>query len=47
MMGGMSAPDWSTPEGLAAIKRGLASRIAGWQDPVAYGRGPLVREQLT
>ena len=35
----MSAPDWSTPEGLAAIKHGLASRITGWQDPVAYAVG--------
>lgn len=35
----MSEPDWRTPEGLAAIKRHLASSIDGWQDPVAYAVG--------
>ncbi len=32
-------PDWSTPEGLAAIKDALASTIDGWQPPVAYAVG--------
>jgi hypothetical protein len=32
-------PDWSTPEGLAAIKVALAGTIEGWQEPVAYGVG--------
>lgn len=31
--------DWSTPEGLAAIKDALAATIDGWQAPVAYGVG--------
>ena len=31
--------DWSTPEGLAAIKDALAATIEGWQAPVAYGVG--------
>ena len=32
-------PDWSTPEGLAAIKEALAATIDGWQAPVAYAVG--------
>jgi hypothetical protein len=32
-------PDWSTPEGLAAINDALAATIEGWQPPVAYGVG--------
>ena len=32
-------PDWSTPEGLAAIKVALAATIDGWQPPVAYAVG--------
>jgi hypothetical protein len=32
-------PDWSTPEGLAAIKQALAATIDGWQPPVAYAVG--------
>ncbi len=32
-------PDWSTPEGLAAIKDALAATIDGWQPPVAYAVG--------
>lgn len=32
-------PDWSTPEGLAAIKVALAATINGWQPPVAYAVG--------
>jgi hypothetical protein len=32
-------PDWSTPEGLAAIKDALASTIDGWEPPVAYAVG--------
>ena len=31
--------DWSTPEGLAAIKDALAATIDGWQAPVAYAVG--------
>ncbi|NYG07211.1 hypothetical protein BJ986_001698 [Phycicoccus badiiscoriae] len=32
-------PEWSTPEGLAAIKDALAATIDGWQPPVAYAVG--------
>jgi hypothetical protein len=32
-------PDWSTPEGLAAIKEALAATIDGWSPPVAYAVG--------
>lgn len=32
-------PDWSTPEGLAAIKDALAATIDGWEPPVAYAVG--------
>ncbi|SDP43301.1 hypothetical protein SAMN04489867_2441 [Pedococcus dokdonensis] len=32
-------PDWSTPEGLAAIKDALAATIDGWSAPVAYAVG--------
>ena len=32
-------PDWSTPDGLAAIRTALAASIEGWQDPVAYAVG--------
>lgn len=32
-------PDWSTPEGLAAIKDALAATIDGWSPPVAYAVG--------
>lgn len=32
-------PDWSTPEGLAAIKQALAATIEGWQEPAAYAVG--------
>jgi hypothetical protein len=32
-------PDWSTPEGLAAIKDALAATIEGWEPPVAYAVG--------
>ena len=31
--------DWSTPEGLAAIKEALAATIDGWVPPVAYAVG--------
>lgn len=31
--------DWSTTQGLAAIKDALAATIEGWQAPVAYGVG--------
>ncbi|GAB3077249.1 MULTISPECIES: hypothetical protein [unclassified Phycicoccus] len=31
--------DWSTPEGIAAIKDALAATIEGWVAPVAYGVG--------
>lgn len=32
-------PDWSTPQGLAAIKDALAATIDGWSPPVAYAVG--------
>ncbi len=32
----MSDLDWSTPEGLAAIKDHLVGRIDGWTQPVAW-----------
>ena len=32
-------PDWSTPEGLAAIKDALAATIDGWRPPAAYAVG--------
>lgn len=35
----MSELDWSTPEGLAAIKDHLAGRIDGWTPPVAWAVG--------
>jgi hypothetical protein len=35
----MTDPDWTTPEGLAAIRDQLAATIDGWQAPVAYGVG--------
>lgn len=35
----MAELDWSTPEGLAAIRDHLASRIEGWRPPVAYAVG--------
>ncbi len=31
--------DWSTPDGLAAIKDALAATIDGWVPPVAYAVG--------
>lgn len=31
--------EWSTTQGLAAIKDALAATIEGWQAPVAYGVG--------
>ena len=35
----MSDLDWSTPDGLAAIRDHLAARIDGWRQPVAYAVG--------
>ena len=32
-------PDWSTPEGIAAISQALAATIEGWQEPAAYAVG--------
>ena len=32
-------PDWSTPEGLKAIKDAVAATIPGWQPPAAYAVG--------
>ena len=32
----MTDLDWSTPQGLAAIRDHLAARIDGWRQPVAY-----------
>ena len=35
----MSDLDWSTVDGLAAIREHLAARIEGWRQPVAYAVG--------
>ena len=35
----MSDLDWSTPDGLVAIRDHLAARIDGWRQPVAYAVG--------
>lgn len=35
----MSDLDWSTPEGLVAIRDHLAARIEGWRQPVAHAVG--------
>lgn len=35
----MSDMDWSTPEGLAAIRAHLAERLDGWTPPVAWAVG--------
>ena len=35
----MTDLDWSTPEGLAAIREHLAERIDGWRAPVAHAVG--------
>ncbi|MCE1177818.1 MAG: hypothetical protein LWW86_02120 [Micrococcales bacterium] len=35
----MADHDWTTPEGLAAIRDALASTIEGWREPVAFGVG--------
>jgi hypothetical protein len=35
----MTEPDWSTPEGLDAIRDQLAATIEGWQAPVAHAVG--------
>ncbi len=32
----MTDLDWSTPDGLAAIRQHLAARIDGWRQPVAH-----------
>ena len=40
-------PDWSTPEGLAAIKEALAATIDGWSPPVAYAVGISPRVVVT
>ena len=37
--GAMSDMDWSTPEGLAAIRAHLAERLDGWTPPVAWAVG--------
>ncbi len=34
-----NTPDWSTPEGLAAIKDAIAATIPGWRAPAAYAVG--------
>ena len=34
-----SNADWSTPEGLKAIKEAVAATIPGWQPPAAYAVG--------
>lgn len=35
----MSAADWSTPEGLKAIKESIAATLPGWQAPAVYAVG--------
>ena len=35
----MTDLDWSTPDGLEAIRRHLAERIEGWRQPVAHAVG--------
>ena len=35
----MSAADWSTPEGLKAIKESIAATMPGWQAPALYAVG--------
>lgn len=35
----MADLDWSTPDGLAAIKDHLAARVEGWREPVAHAVG--------
>ncbi|MHA7125404.1 hypothetical protein ACRTEC_03315 [Janibacter indicus] len=35
----MSDMDWSTPEGLAAIRAHLAERLDGWTSPAAWAVG--------
>lgn len=35
----MSDMDWSTPEGLAAIRAHLAERLDGWTQPAAWAVG--------
>lgn len=42
----MSDMDWSTPEGLAAIRAHLAERLDGWTPPVAWAVGitPATRD---
>lgn len=35
----MTDLDWSTPEGLVAIRDHLAARVDGWRQPVAYAVG--------
>lgn len=35
----MSELDWSTPDGLAAIRDHLAAQVEGWRAPVAYAVG--------
>ncbi len=35
----MSDLDWSTPDGLAAIRAHLTARIDGWRQPVAHAVG--------
>ncbi|MGG5258206.1 hypothetical protein [Phycicoccus avicenniae] len=35
----MSDLDWSTPEGLAAIRAHLVDRIEGWREPAAHAVG--------
>ena len=35
----MSDLDWSTPDGLTAIRAHLAARIDGWRQPVAHAVG--------
>ncbi|XVX19653.1 hypothetical protein ACQP1U_15305 [Actinomycetota bacterium] len=35
----MAEHDWTTREGLAAIRDALASTVDGWREPVAFGVG--------
>ena len=35
----MAELDWSTPDGLAAIRDHLAAKVEGWRPPIAYAVG--------
>ena len=35
----MTDPDWTSPDGLKAIKESVAATIPGWRAPIAYAVG--------